>query len=207
VTIDARSQAEPAGPFSWKTRCAAHLLRWNIDESIAHVDALSDAYKRLVPPATHRRRVAFIKSRYWIVVDELCGSSEHRIDLRFQFAPVQVRIGDDGWVRATRGNGRGLLVRAFASTALDVAVRQGERSPMEGWVSSNYGCMEPAPALVYTGSAKLPVKIATLLWPAETLDDTPAVEALRDANGLVCGLTLPGRGEAITFEADEVILS
>ena len=206
VTIDQKSQAEPAGPFSWQNRCTAHLLRWLSDDTLSHVDALNDAYKRLADPVTHRRRVVFIKSRYWILIDDLCGSQSHRIDLRFQFAPMQILVNDDGWVRASRNGDRGLLLRAFASAPLDVAVREGLRDPMEGWMSLNYGCMEPAPALIFTATTQLPVRIMTLLWPSEDRNELPAVEVIHDSKGLLSGLTLRERKETMTVDDDEVLV-
>ena len=207
VMIDGRSQAEPAGPFSWQTRCAAQLLQWKTGESLSYVDALNDAYKRLPDRVTHRRRVAFIHSRYWIVIDDLCGSDNHRVDVRFQFAPMQIHICDDEWVRATRDNARGLLVRAFGSTPFEISVREGLRDPMEGWLSTNYGCKEPAPALVYTAAARLPVRVITLLWPSQNMDDQPSVEVKHDSKGLPFGLTLHERNETITIDEDEVLVS
>ena len=202
VTIDGKSQAEPAGPFSWGNRCAAQLLRWAVDETLTYADAFNDAYRRLPDGVSHRRRVALINSGYWIVVDDLCGSDSHRVDLRFQFAPMQVHINDDGWVRATRDGGRGLLLRAFASAELEASVREGVRDPMEGWFSSNYGCMEPAPALVYTAQTQFPVRVVTLLWPAEDIHDVPDVEVFRDAKGRPSGIRIGV--ESIVFDDDEI---
>ena len=207
VLVDGASQAEPAGPFSWRNRCTAHLLRWVIDETVAHADALNDAYQRLTDPVCHRRRVVFIRSRYWVVIDDLCGSQSHRVDLRFQFAPMQIRVTDDGWVRATRNGQRGLLLRAFASAPFEVSVREGLRDPMEGWVSSAYGRMEPAPALVYTATTQLPVRILTLLWPAEDLEQLPNIDVIRDSRGRPSGLTLHDPLESIFIddEDDELV--
>ena len=197
VTVDGNSQAEPAGPFSWQSRCSAQLLRWQSNETFAYADAFSDAYGRLSDPVSHRRRVAFINSQYWIIVDDLCGSESHRIDLRFQFAPMKLHLDDDGWVRAARNSERGLLLRVFASAPVEASVRQGGRNPMEGWISSNYGSMEPAPALVYTGEGRLPMRIVTVLWPAEDIQHTPGVDVLRDANG---------RPSAIHTDIEDVVI-
>lgn len=203
IAVDGQSQAEPAGPFAWENRCAAQLLQWATNESLTYADALNDAYKRLPDSVTHRRRVAFIHSRYWIVIDDLCGSESHRIDLRFQFAPMQVQQGDDGWSRATRNGERGLLLRAFASSPVEASVREGRRDPMEGWVSSNYGCMEPAPSVVFTAETRLPLRIVTVLWPAEDIHKTPDIEVLRDANGRPSGM-IHTPSESITFDDDEI---
>jgi len=202
VAIDGISQAEPDGPFSWRNRCTALLLRWHSDETFAHADAHNDAYKRLADPVSHRRRVVFVKSSYWMVVDDLCGSQNHRVDLRFQFAPMQVRIGADGWVRATRSGDRGLIVRAFPSTPLEASVREGQRDPMEGWISAGYGQMEPAPALVYTTATQLPLRVITLLCPSENIQEAPEIELLRDPKGRLSGIRT--NAEEVTFDDDEI---
>ncbi len=73
---------------------------------------------------------------------------------------------------------------------------------MEGWLSSNYGCMEPAPALVYSAEAPLPVRIVTLLWPAEDIHEEPDVEILIDDKGRPSGLR---HGvEKVVFDDDEI---
>ena len=202
VMIDGLSQAEPAGPFSWKNRCAAHLLQWRIGNVLTYADALNDAYHRLTDRVTHRRRVAFVNSQYWIVVDDLCGSDRHRVDLRFQFAPMKIQLNEDGWVQATRNGSRGLLLRAFASTTIEASVREGTHDPMEGWISSAYGNREPAPALVYTADTRLPVRIVTLLYPADDIQELPEVEVLRDGKGNLSGIR--NGDQAVMFDDDEI---
>jgi hypothetical protein len=208
VLVDGASQADPAGPFSWRNRCTAHLLRWTIEKTFAHADAVNDAYRRLADPVSHRRRVVFVRSRYWVVIDDLCGSQTHRVDLRYQFAPMQVRVGDDGWVRATRNGQQGLLLRAFASAPFDVSVREGRRDPMEGWVSSAYGRMEPAPAVVYTATTQLPVRIMTVLWPAEDVVDVPDIDVIYDSYGRPFRLNLHDPSESIYIDDqdDELVV-
>src|SRR5205823_3208596 len=152
---------------SWRTKCSAQLLQWKVTDSVVYADALNDAYKRLADPVSHRRRVAFIDARFWLIIDDLCGSATHRVDLRFQFAPLIVHSGENEWASATRDGVRGLLLRAFTSVPITASVRQGWREPLEGWVSTDYGCMEPAPALVYSTEACLPIRLMTLLWPTE----------------------------------------
>jgi hypothetical protein len=207
VMIDGKSQAEPAGPFSWHTRCAARLLRWISTDTFTFADAEHDAYSSLSDPVVHRRRVAFIKSRYWIVIDDLTGSEPHRIDVRFQFAPMQIQIDRAGWVRATRNHQRhGLLLRAFASAPFDAAVREARRDPMEGWVSPDYGQMESAPVVVYTATAQLPVRIVTLLWPADNVGETPRFDVMYDTHGRPSGLTLHDRKETLLFDEGEPVI-
>lgn len=164
VTVDGVSQASPAGPFAWQRRPRAQLRRWRTTPFFDLADASHTSYRHLPDPVTHRRRVLFSKhGGYWIVVDDLYGRAAHRVDLRFQFAPMDVRLSAEGWVRARRPSGRELLVRAFAAESLDVDLAAGEVSPLRGWVSPVYGQRRPAPVLTYSTVTRLPLRVATVL--------------------------------------------
>jgi heparinase II/III-like protein len=207
IVVDGKSQAAPAGPFAWQSRSAAHLLRWVSDETLAYADAEHDGYSGLPDPVFHRRRVIFVKPRYWIVVDDLTGEGSHRIDIRFQFAPMDVRIDNAAWVRATLDSRHGLLLRTFASTPVTGDIRVGCRTPLEGWVSPNYGQLEPAPVLVYTATAPLPVRAVTLLWPsADVHVETPSVELIADRHGRTAGLIFPDFAETVMFEDGDPVV-
>ena len=93
-------------------------------------------------------------------------------------------------------------MRVFASAPFDAGVRQGVRDPMEGWFSPNYGCMEPAPAVVFTTMTRLPVRFLTILCPAEDIDERPDVQVIHDVKGRLSGLTLDDH--TVTFDDDEM---
>ena len=101
----------------------------------------------------------------------------HRVELRFQFGPVEVTLGPGLWTRATAG-GHSLLVRPFATVPLQAGLRRGSCQPMEGWVSPDYGQRQPAPVIVYSTTAPLPLRIVTLL-----LFSTNFLSALRLNSG------------------------
>ena len=105
-------------------------------------------------------------------------------------------------MKATRNGSRGLLLRAFASVTIEASVREGSQNPMEGWISSAYGNREPAPALVYTADTRLPVRIVTLLYPADDIQELPDVEVLRDTKGNLSGIR--NGDQAVTFDDDEI---
>ena len=195
VMIDGRSQAETTAPFSWRQRPGAELQHYVTTDSFVYAAAEHRAYA----PVVHRRQIAFIKSRYWIVIDDLAGNSPHRVDVRFQFAPMPVAIDDEGWVRATKQGRHGLLIRSFASAQFDASI-------VESRISPDYGRTEAAPALVYTANTPLPVRIVTLLWPAEDISKTPRAHDVRDAQGRPSGLTLPDRRETVLFEDGQPVV-
>jgi uncharacterized heparinase superfamily protein len=198
VTVDGLSQAEPTGPFSWRSRPSARLRAWSSDSKVDFVDADHDAYCRLADPVLHRRRVVFVKPRYWVVVDDLLGAAVHDIELRFQLT-ARPTLRPDHAAFAGR-NGSGLWVMPHSATPLVALVREGSDMPLDGWQSRAYGQREPAPVLIYRVRARLPVRVATVLYPvAGEAAEPPRVEPFGADRGLVDGLVMRDHGELIRF--------
>jgi len=201
VTIDGMDQAIPAGPFAWHSHPAARLRYWVSTEASDFADAEHDAYRRLADPVTHRRRVLFVKPRFWIIVDDLAGSAEHRVDLRFQFAPMEVTLEADQWARARGARGHGLLLRSMAPVPLKGEIFEGCLDPPRGWVSPDYGQRSPAPLLVYSALALLPFRIVTLLWPIwDVHDSAPAVWPIEGHGPGPSGLRFESTHHRIKFD-------
>lgn len=199
VMVDGVGQAVPDGPFAWRQTPRARRRRWLTTPEFDFADAEHDAYGRLADPVRHRRRVLFVKPRYWVLLDDLEGGETHRIELRFQFGPLDVRLEEGAWARATWG-GRGLLLCAFASAPLQVRLARGAEDPAEGWVSPDYGQRLPAPALVYSATARLPLRTMTLLLPvADPASPPPAVDPLV-WEGTLGGLVFRATGETVFLD-------
>ncbi len=207
VVVDRLSQSEPAGPFSWHARPAATVKSWTSSEAADLIDAVHDGYNRLADPVRHRRRVLFVKPRFWVIVDDLSGKDEHDIELRFQFAsgPLDERTGT--WLSASGRRGEGLWLAAFSDARLSLRVAQGATDPPEGWVSAQYGRKHPAPIAIYSTRSRLPLRMITLVLPAERLGSSPPhVTAERDATGRLSGLTLHESGDVIRCD-DRVLIA
>ncbi|HEV3215244.1 MAG TPA: alginate lyase family protein [Vicinamibacterales bacterium] len=198
VLVDGIGQAVPAGPFAWRNRPQARLRRWVSTETYDLADADHDAYCALPDHVVHRRRVLFVKPRFWIVVDDLEGLAEHHLELRFQFAPLEVKVqAPPGlWACARRGT-RALWVRPFAMVPLEARVGQGEVDPLQGWVSPDYGQRRPAPVLVYSTIAHLPFRVATVLVPAADPDAGPPRVSLDRDDASPCRLAFEEWRESV----------
>ncbi|MGH8371270.1 MAG: alginate lyase family protein [Gammaproteobacteria bacterium] len=175
VMIDKQDQATPAGPFSWHRRPRARLRRWLSTAEYDFADADHDAYQGLKDPVMHRRRIFFVKPRYWVLVDDLQGAGVHEVELRFQFGSTHVTLGSDDWACSWGEDGRGLLIRPFSASPLEAEIREGRIEPIEGWISTDYGLRQPAPVLSYSACTSLPLRIVTLLLPSDGASAAPPV--------------------------------
>jgi hypothetical protein len=203
VTVDGLGQAAPRGPFAWHARPRANLRRWRAGGELELVDAEHDAYGGLADPVIHRRRVLWIKPRYWIVVDDLLGGGAHDIDLRFQFAPLSVTAGEAPWVRARGASDHGLLLRAFGTEGMTPRIASGETAPIQGWLSLDYGQRHPSPVVVYSIRTTLPLRIATLVFPiADARAAAPPVSPLASDAAGPTGLSLHHGREIVRFALD-----
>jgi hypothetical protein len=130
--------------------------------------------------------------------------AEHRVELRFQFAPMKVTIDPDGWIRAHGSKGHGLLIQAFAMVPLRADVYEGELNPIRGWISPNYGHLRPGPALIYSAVTRLPLRVMTLLLPTEdAFAPSPEVSLLVDKDSGPGGLLFADEQKSVCFSAED----
>ncbi len=166
VTVDGLSQMEPNGPFGWQgRRSRVQLLDCRSTSSMASVDARHDAWATLPDPVLHRRRIIFVRQRYWIIVDDMSASQHHRFNLHFQFAPIAVQLECGDWTRAVGEGGSCLLMHISATQSVQFKIRTGELEPPSGWISDNYGRRAPAPSLHCTAESSEPIRFVTVLMP------------------------------------------
>jgi hypothetical protein len=175
VTVDGESQARPAGAFSWKERPETRLRQWRDEDGLTLAEAEHDAYARLDAPVRHRRRVRLVRRTLWVIEDELDGRGPHLVEQHFQFAPVDVTLEADGWVRARSRSGRCLWLRPQPAPPLSMQIHTGTIDPPAGWISPDYGQRVPAPKLVVSARAALPFRVVTLLVPRDVTEEQPPV--------------------------------
>jgi len=206
ITIDCRGQSVPAGPFAWGALPRARLRRFLSNEAIDFADASHDAYRRLADPVTHRRRVLFVKPRYFVIVDDLLGCEAHRVEARFPLAAERAE-NRHGWVRLRTASDRALDLRTFAGIPLERLVIAGGRPPIAGWAAPEYGRVVPAPTLILSAWALLPLRLLTLLVPTDPETDPPGVAVRTGPGGLPQGVSLWGGRDTVLFEEEAVVVN
>ena len=108
-------------------------------------EAVSPAYD-----AVHRRRVAFVANRWWVIEDRLSGVGAHAYDLRFHLSPGPARL-DGSTVIAP-----GLTLQIFGAQTVTVET---------GWVAPRYGERVEAPVVSAIAEGR-DATFVTLVVPA-----------------------------------------
>jgi hypothetical protein len=163
IVVDGQDQAVMVDWFKWR-----ELPRVNRERSFSrgildYAVGAHTGYSRLKKPVIHRRRILFARPDYWIVSDELSGEGHHKFETFFHFGPgIDVERTDQGWI-AHKNKERFLLVPLSAD--LNCKVVKGEKSPIQGWYSADYGHREPASVLVGEICAAPPLELHWLLFP------------------------------------------
>src|SRR5437899_1125149 len=115
-----------------------------------------------------------------------------RAPIDFRRGATRLSADGSAWARRSpqhtvcrvRTGVHGLLIRPFATVPLTQEIHEGAVSPIQGWASPGFGLRQPAPAVTYSASTRLPLRILTLLLP--TVDPAgvpPAVALLLDGAG------------------------
>jgi Heparinase II/III-like protein/Heparinase II/III N-terminus len=154
------TRGRPAGPVA-RGRFLGRTSTPAVD--VIAGEATSPAYE-----AVHRRRIAFVFGRYWIVEDRLHGARDHRYELRFHLAPEaerRARISGDGVVVAP---GLALVILGAATTQLE-----------RGWVAPSYGHRVEAPVVVATAHA-VSATFVTLIAPLRPYVPIPRLTCDRE---------------------------
>jgi len=155
---------------------------------------------------THRRRVLFVKPRFFVVVDDLEGCEAHRIEARFPLAAERAE-NRCGWVRLQTASKKALDLRTFAGIPLERLVIAGGRPPVAGWAAPEYGRVVPAPTLILSAWVTLPLRLLTLLVPNEEEADPPDVVVRTGPGGAPQGVVLWGGRFTVLFEQEAVVVN
>jgi hypothetical protein len=132
------------------------------------VDLLGGRAESPAYEALHRRVIAFVADRYWIVEDRLRGERPHRYDLRFHLGPeacAHTRIEGCG----VRAPGLGLVFAPGPTVALE-----------PGWVAPSYGFRLEAPVVSAAIDGAADADFVTLVAPLEEGDPLPSLVVHRE---------------------------
>lgn len=162
LTIDGESASVPDHePFRWRHVAEATLHNWSSHERFDSFAGTHEGYARLPEPATHLRRVLFLKGDYWIVRDRVMTKGSHRYELRFHFSPDARPLVEDA------GGAMSVRERPEDAPGLEIFTmeREGAWRQEEGWVSRCYGERTPAPVYTFTVRASGEQEFHTFLIP------------------------------------------
>jgi hypothetical protein len=152
------------------------LHSWLPGRHFDWLDGSHDGYTRLPEPVIHRRQVLFVKGEYWVLADWALGKGSHRYDLLFHLTPWSNPVLEGSAFKARTGGSTGLAIIPFYPSENEARVVQGEKSPIQGWVSFESGEAVTSPTLEYRMVGRAPARFAVALFPYTSGDELPVLE-------------------------------
>ncbi len=138
-------------------------------------DGSHDGYCRSSISIEHRRQVLSVKGDYWIIADWALGQGNHSYDVLFHLPPGSSPEIEKGAIRTRDGNPLGLAILPLYATESDCCIIEGEKDPIQGWVSFDSGTAIPSPTVDYRMSGPAPARFASVLLPFSENDKLPVV--------------------------------
>ncbi len=152
-------------PFVIGDEAHPRVLRWETNHDRDLLVAEHRGYKRF-SGVTHRRTVIFDKAaRWWLIEDELLGSNEHTVAVRFHFdASLDVRAKDRDIAVAYD------KITAARLFVCSLDVKEGlELQPQ--FVSRDYGSKQPSITACWSTSSTAPAKFRWAIVPICAKED------------------------------------
>jgi Heparinase II/III-like protein/Heparinase II/III N-terminus len=169
VELGGHDQPQQGGSFTWLRHAQAREIEVIDDGDVASWAAEHDGYRKLDPPASHRRSILLDRaSRIVDIVDQIEGGS-YDVRLAFHFGP-DVEVELDGsctflsWPDAVTPGAARMELPAELSWSL----HRGETDPILGWYASGSGRCVAAFTLVGCGCWSAGAPLATRLKFADS---------------------------------------
>ncbi|MBK7704646.1 MAG: alginate lyase family protein [Acidobacteria bacterium] len=204
LMIDDRSQSEPGGKFSWKSRANTTVHSWIAEERFDFFEGSHDGYERLDEPATHRRSILNLKNDYWIMRDYVETSGTHDYALNFHFnkeTNPSIEDTESGvlCVGETPAKGDGWRLFTFGDN--------GGWQRKESWISDNYGKRVNAPFLRYVSKGTGAQEFFTFCLPADAGFAKPEIFETTVAGGRAFVINYRGYWDVFVFadEYDQIV--
>jgi hypothetical protein len=169
VVVDGRMQADPDGPFHWKTMTSAHASVWRSGTDCDYMEGTHDAYA----PLRHSRAILAIHGLGWWILDHLLGTGRVVAESYWHFHPSWAcALSDPGVVRLERADAGPL---ALVTTA-HLQLWPPGTHPLATF-SPIYGQLQPAPTACARVPVELPVTLATFIPAAPEVAAQLDIEA------------------------------
>jgi len=202
VEIDGENQSDVWGQFRVGRRARPRDVRWRDEQSLAILRASHDGYGRLPGRPRHTRTVIETDGGFWLVVDEIRGAGFHRCVSRLHLHPeCRVEGAEDLGLRISRADAS---IGVRWAPGVKLALRRGEREPLQGWYAPEFGLRIPGVVVEATAEGRLPLVMAFVIGPAGT--EREPLEAREEGRGVQVVVGPDGGRRTFRLTEDEVVV-
>jgi asparagine synthase (glutamine-hydrolysing) len=166
VEVDGRGPLELYSRFLWLPWPGAHCLDFGPDR----FQGEHDAYNRAPWNVIHRRTVELESDGAWIITDDLLGTGQHEVALRWHFCKGKLRFGSEGAVAVEMPDGW-VIIQVVGPAGTELDLQECDEGPdgFAGWESRHYAQRTARPVLKAHGKFDLPARLITHISFADAL--------------------------------------
>ncbi|HEX9675380.1 MAG TPA: heparinase II/III-family protein, partial [Anaerolineales bacterium] len=195
-----------AGRFLWLDWAQGKLIgRWRAASgALEALAAEHDGY-----PWRYLRSVVRAGEDLWLVVDQLEGAGAQPLrlnwtlpDLAYELTGLQLRLGDHQEGLRLRIGPEAAEVGLYRAGKLrqGTAIASAQEAPTLGWVSPNYGTLEPAISLLARLAGSLPLRLETWWLFGQARPEELGVEWSAPGLGALPMAQVSWKGEELRLE-------
>ncbi|MFZ0395273.1 MAG: heparinase II/III family protein [Terracidiphilus sp.] len=167
VSVDGAEQSEIWASFRVGQR--TRLLGYTClqQDSSAIFVGLHSGFAGQKQPTPHRRFIAALPKRRWIVMDEVFGAGNHTIQSFIHFAPGTECQMEDQVVTLRSASREMRLLPLIEGSGAKVTCVQGQKAPVQGWYAPEFGKALCNSVVELELPSALPARFGYLLAPSE----------------------------------------
>ncbi len=157
VSIDGAEQSEMWLAFRVGRRAGSRVIASGTSDNVRWVVAEHDGYAGPGTGVVHRRLLASLGTRGWIVLDGLLGHGEHTLESFVHLHPdLDCRPTAPRVVTFSGPAIAGTIVPASAGPLPEVRIDRGTTEPVQGWYAPAFGRRVPNAVVVFRARTTLP---------------------------------------------------
>jgi len=165
VVVDGRSPLRLVSRFVYLPWPRAKISSFNVGKDRIEWAGRHLAYDRSPWNVIHSRQVTVDHNQWWEIVDELTGSNQHKLELRWHL-PEQAEIDRTDSCSVVVCLPLGWSLKVTCPDKIDFGLLKS--CPSGGWESLFYGHKQPINTLSVAVSCQLPCVFKTTLWHEDT---------------------------------------
>jgi asparagine synthase (glutamine-hydrolysing) len=158
IEVDGRGPLDLVSRFLWLPWPDARCLDFGPDR----FQGEHDAYNRAPWNVIHRRTVELEPDGAWIITDDLLGTGQHEVALRWHFCKGKLRLRSEGAVEVEMPDGW-IITQVVGPAGMELDLQEGYEGPdgFAGWESRYYAQRTARPVLKAHGIFDLPARLIT----------------------------------------------
>ena len=169
VSVDGAEQSEIWASFRVGQRTRLLGYTYSQQNSSAIFVGLHSGFAGQRQFTPHRRFIAALPNRRWVVVDEVFGTGNHTIQSFIHFAPGTECQVENQFVIVRSPSREMRLSPMLENMGSGAGVKwiQGQTEPVQGWYAPEFGTAFPNPVVELYAPCSLPARFGYLFAPSE----------------------------------------